>query len=100
MKPIIPKKIGLKMCWRNWMKKNNDEIINGLNTAFIDYRMDSNLAVRPRFISNNHAKGVKVLSELESELSKCDEFAISVAFITRGGITPLLQVLKDLEKKE
>ena len=81
------------------MKKNNDGIINGLNTAFIDYRMDSNLALRPRFISNNHAKGVKVLSELESELSKCDEFAISVAFITRGGITPLLQVLKNLEKK-
>ncbi len=30
---------------------------------------------------------------------KCDSFAISVAFITRGGITPLLQTLKELERK-
>lgn len=29
----------------------------------------------------------------------CDEFQISVAFITEGGITPLLQTLKELETK-
>ncbi len=34
------------------------------------------------------------------ELLRCDRFAISVAFITRGGITPLLQTLKELEKRE
>lgn len=30
---------------------------------------------------------------------KCDKFQISVAFITLGGVTPLLQTLKELEKK-
>lgn len=31
---------------------------------------------------------------------KCDQFQISVAFITMGGITPLLQTLKELEKRQ
>ena len=30
---------------------------------------------------------------------RCEEFQISVAFITLGGVTPLLQTLKELEKK-
>ena len=30
---------------------------------------------------------------------RCDQFQISVAFITMGGVTPLLQTLKELEKK-
>ena len=29
----------------------------------------------------------------------CEEFAISVAFITMGGITPLLQTLRELEQR-
>ena len=32
------------------------------------------------------------------QLLACDKFQISVAFITMGGITPLLQTLKELEK--
>lgn len=31
---------------------------------------------------------------------RCECFQISVAFITLGGITPLLQTLKELEKRE
>ncbi len=78
---------------------NITDIKQGLETAYIDYGVNSNLAFRPRFVSNNCRKGTKVLTELENELSGCDEFAMSVAFITRGGITPLLQVLHELEKK-
>ncbi len=44
-------------------------------------------------------KKVKVLSTIENELLTCDQFQISVAFITMGGITPLLQTLKELEEK-
>ncbi len=71
----------------------------GLTTAFIDWNWSSNLAYRPQFISNNYAEGHKVLSSIEDELLSCREFSISVAFITMGGITPLLQTLKELEKK-
>ena len=80
----------------------NDELIDlkkSLETAFVDRMTDSNLALKPRFLSNNHHEGQKVLSVIDDELSSCDEFSISVAFITMGGITPLLQTLRELEKK-
>ena len=75
------------------------ELRNGFETAYIDGTIASNLAYKPQFISNNYKQGKKVLSSIEDELLACDEFQISVAFITMGGITPLLQTLKELEKK-
>lgn len=75
------------------------EIRSGFETAFIDGAVASNLAYKPQFISNNYKQGKKVLSSIEDELLACDQFQISVAFITMGGITPLLQTLKALEKK-
>lgn len=69
-------------------------------TAFIDESVVSNLAYKPQFISNNYKEGRKVLSTLEEELRHCEQFSISVAFITMGGITPLLQILKELENKK
>ena len=71
----------------------------GLDAAFIDCNTSSNLAYRPQFVSNDYKEGKKVLSAIEDELLACDEFAISVAFITMGGITPLLQTFKELESK-
>ena len=81
------------------MNTNIIELKKGLNTAFIDATENSNLAYRPQFVYNDNEKGQKVFSAIEDELRHCDEFAISVAFITRGGITPLLQTLKELEHK-
>ena len=71
----------------------------GFAAAFINRNISSNLAYKPQFVSNDYRQGKKVLSSIEDELFSCDEFAISVAFITRGGITPLLQTLKELEKR-
>lgn len=75
------------------------QLQQGLQTAFIDYKVSSNLVYKPQFISNNYREGRKVVSSIEDELLLCEEFAISVAFITMGGITPLLQTLKELEKR-
>ena len=55
--------------------------------------------LEPIFVSNNTQKGTKVLTTLENELSHCDSFIMSVAFISEGGITPLLQTLEQLEAK-
>lgn len=71
----------------------------GLSTAFINQNQTSNLAYKPQFVSNNYKEGRKVLSSIEDELLSCEEFFISVAFITMSGITPLLQTLKELENK-
>ncbi len=71
-----------------------DELRRGFETAFVDGSVVSNESLRPQFVSNNYKEGKKVLSSVEDELLSCDEFMISVAFITLGGLTPLLQTLK------
>ena len=76
-----------------------DEILKATTTSFIDYTNESNLALQPKFVSNNYKEGKKVISALEEQLKKCDEFIISVAFITDGGLKPLLQILEELNKK-
>lgn len=80
------------------MSKIN-EMRLGFETAYIDASVVSSSTYRPQFVSNNHKEGKKVLSSIEDELLLCDGFQISVAFITMSGITPLLQTLKELEKR-
>lgn len=79
--------------------KEIEELRLGLETAYIDGNVALNLMYKPQFASNNYKEGKKVLSSIEDELLMCDQFQISVAFITLGGIEPLLQTLKELEKK-
>ena len=81
------------------IKGNLAELKCGFETAFIDAAVSSDLTYKPQFVSNNYKEGKKVLSSIEDELLLCDQFQISVAFITMGGITPLLQTLKELEKR-
>ena len=48
-----------------------------------------------KLILNNPDKDLRVLNVIKKELENCNEFFMSVAFITSSGITPLLQILKD-----
>ncbi len=75
------------------------ELRSGFETAYIDSDTYSGNIFKPAFVSNNPAEGKKVLSSIDEELLSCDQFQISVAFITLGGITPLLQTLKELENR-
>lgn len=89
---------------------NLNEMKAGFETAYIDSNAVSNLAYKPQFLSNDYKEGKKVLSSIEDELWACDQFQISVAFITLGGIRILfLQIwveyrwmhyllMKDLER--
>ncbi len=76
-----------------------EKLYTGIETAFIDGSVVSDLYWRPQFLSNNYQEGKKVLSSVEEELLHCDQFQISVAFITLSGVEPLLQTFKELEKK-
>ncbi|OSA93133.1 UNVERIFIED_ORG: NgoFVII family restriction endonuclease [Clostridium botulinum] len=76
-----------------------DEILKASKTGLINSMINSNLALIPKLIVNDYSKGNKVLNELISELNKCEEFFISVAFITSSGIIPLLETLKNLNRK-
>lgn len=81
------------------MNNNAQEIFNGIQNAYIDSTVNSNLAYSPQFLTNNYKNGAKVLSYIENELLHCDEFSISVAFINRGGFVSLSETLKELEKR-
>jgi len=81
------------------MNRVHDELRLGFESAYIDGSIAANALYKPQFISNNYKEGKKVLSSIEDELKKCDKFQISVAFITMGGITPLLSTFEELEKK-
>ncbi|WP_143317463.1 DEAD/DEAH box helicase [Clostridium sp. HBUAS56017] len=76
-----------------------NDILKANETGLINNLVDSNLALRPKLLINDYSKGSKVLSDLVSELSKCNEFIISVAFITSSGVIPLLETLKTLKSK-
>lgn len=73
------------------------KLVDGYHKAFIDAKCESDPIYSPSFISNSHGK--KVLTVIEKEMKGCDDLFISVAFITMGGIAPLLGTLKDLERQ-
>ena len=74
------------------------QLTESLKTSFMDATHPSDEFLRVSLLSNIPGQH-KVLEDLESELSGCESFSISVAFITLGGITPLLQILKELEER-
>ena len=78
-------------------KLSTSKLVDGYHKAFIDSSIEADVSYSPQFISNSNGK--KVLTVIENELKGCDDLFISVAFITMGGIAPLLGTLKDLEKK-
>jgi superfamily II DNA or RNA helicase/HKD family nuclease len=75
------------------------DILVASESGLISNLVDSNLALRPKLIINDYSKGSKVLNEIASELASCNEFMISVAFVTSSGVLPLLETLKVIEKK-
>lgn len=53
------------------MQLQNDKITTlqtAIQTAYLDHTINSNLAYRPEFISNNYKLGKKVLVSIEEEL--------------------------------
>ena len=76
---------------------NPENIIKGAETAFINQDLNSSEDFRPKLLYNDGNN--KVINSIRDELRDCDEFVISAAFITMGGITPLLEEFRYLESK-
>lgn len=79
------------------MDNKRREILTGSERAFLDSSVLSQPFYTPQFMTNSGQE--KVITLLDEELKDCDEFLMSVAFITPGGLTPLKMTLKELEKK-
>lgn len=81
------------------MSNNLYDISTGIQNAYIDSSINTNLAYCPQFLVNNHKTGAKILSYIENELLHCDEYSISVAFINRSGFVALSETLKALNRR-
>lgn len=81
------------------MCKDQRAMERGLKAAFIDAKLPSNEADRPRMIANNKAAGVDLLSIIRTQLSTCDSFDFCVAFVGESGLQPLVDVFADLKRR-
>lgn len=79
--------------------KYNDNLIEAFKTSCLDDSIDSNPSLQNVLLVNNPLKQQKIITTLREELASCDEFIISVAFITESGVVMLLEQLQLLDNK-
>lgn len=80
--------------------KIDESLRDSIGNAFIDQNnivKDSSLT--PRLLYNNPSKKRKVIDTLKSALLNCDEFFMSVAFITDSGLIFLKEALAELKNR-
>jgi len=70
-----------------------------LFTGFIDKEILSDVSYQPELLINQKTPPKKILSTILKELSVCNEFYISVAFVTTSGIATIINQLKELEDR-
>jgi len=71
-------------------------LIESFKTSSINLNIESSQNFQHKLLCN---KEEKIVINLRKELENCDEFIISVAFITEGGLSLILEQLKELENK-
>ena len=76
-----------------------EEFSKSLRTGFIDKTSISEVLYQPELLVNQKRPPKKVLTSILEELSNCDAFFISVAFVTTSGVATLINSLKMLEVK-
>ena len=81
----------------------NNGLINdfqdSLHTGFIDKIRKSDILYQPKLLVNKKKPKTKVLSTILHELQNCNEFYISVAFVTTSGVATIINTLKELEHR-
>lgn len=72
---------------------------DGLKTSFIDDSFESQEGYRSRLIANSRSAGVDLLSAIKRQLAECDSFDFCVAFVAESGLSCLVQVLAELQRR-
>jgi len=70
-----------------------------LQTGYVDKSILSNLDYQPELLINQKNPPKKVLSTILHELENCNQFFISVAFVTTSGVATIINKLKELEDR-
>ena len=73
---------------------------SSLQTGYIDKNIISEVAYQPELLVNQKNPPKKVLSTILHELENCNQFFISVAFVTTSGVATIINKLKELENRE
>jgi superfamily II DNA or RNA helicase len=73
---------------------------SSLQTGYINKNIISDFAYQPELLVNQKNPPKKVLSTILHELENCNEFYISVAFVTTSGVATIINKLKELENRE
>ena len=71
-----------------------------LQTGYVDKKLISSLDYQPELLVNQKNPPKKILSTILNELENCNQFYISVAFVTTSGVATIINKLKELEKRE
>ncbi len=80
--------------------EHEQEYLRSLQTGFMDGEAHPSAAYVPKLLFNDKAASQNVLSSLEVEFQRCKRFDISVAFVTKDGVTVLMNTLLELERRE
>ncbi|MEZ4907201.1 MAG: hypothetical protein R2771_06085 [Saprospiraceae bacterium] len=72
---------------------------DSLQTGYVDKSILSNLAYQPELLVNQKHPPKKILSTILHEFENCNEFYISVAFVTTSGVATIINILNELEKR-
>lgn len=73
---------------------------SSLQTGYVDKTILSNIDYQPELLVNQKNPPKKVLSSIIHELENCNQFFISVAFVTTSGVATIINKLKELENRE
>lgn len=76
---------------------NTEQLLEqSLKKAFIDYQVDISSKHEAKILFNEPTQKEYVMNTLQQELSTCQDFFFSVAFITQSGLNTIKSYLSDL----
>ncbi len=76
-----------------------ENLQDSIYKGFIDQAYGKSTRYKPKLLINNANKNENILSTLLEELSHCEDFFFSVAFITESGLATLKALLWDMKQK-
>jgi superfamily II DNA or RNA helicase/HKD family nuclease len=76
-----------------------DRFRESLECGFVDSSIISDIVYQPEVLVNSKCPPKKVLTSIIRELECCEEFFISVAFVTTSGVAVLINTLELLESR-
>ena len=83
----------------NLMDGIESNLMDGIKKGYLDRSVSAKNEYVPSLIINDYTQHKKVLTEIEKQLSNCENFMFIVAFATKSGITALRNALDELESR-